>query len=166
MKETEFQSILQKTGKKIYNYLLKILRNKEDAEDIYQEVFISFYKKADGINPEYYENYLYKTAYHKALNMIKKQKRHNEIPFDEIFQKTDSPDESNEQKNIAIKNAIRKLKPKEALLIELQFFQKKSYKEISKIMSLSESAVDSRLVRVKKKLRKIIMQDFKDIFVL
>jgi RNA polymerase sigma-70 factor (ECF subfamily) len=166
MKETEFQSILQKTGKKIYNYLLKILRNKEDAEDIYQEVFISFYKKADGINPEYYENYLYKTAYHKALNLIKKQKRHNEIPFDEIFQKTDSPDESNEQKNIAIKNAIRKLKPKEALLIELQFFQKKSYKEISKIMSLSESAVDSRLVRVKKKLRKIIMQDFKDIFVL
>jgi DNA-directed RNA polymerase specialized sigma24 family protein len=47
--------------------------------------------------------------------------------------------------------------------LELQFYQKLSYKEIADTLNLSVSAVDSRLVRAKKKLKKIISQDFPEL---
>ena len=165
MEYAELKEILDKSGKKIFNYLLKILRNKEDAEDIYQEVFISFYKRHKNINPLSYESYLFQTAYHKALNYIKKRKKTQTVQLTDNITPTAAYSYEENKKNKIVKDAIKKLKPKEALIIELQFFQKKSYKEIAKILSISESAVDSRLVRAKKKLRKIILQDFKNEFV-
>ncbi len=162
MENEDFKKILNETGKKIFNYLFKILRNREDAEDIYQEVYFSFYKKFNKINPDYYETYLYKTAYHKALNFIKKQKRKQTLELYKPENLIYEDKNQEEQKSGMVKEAMQKLKPKEALLIELQYFQKKSYKEIAKILSISQSAVDSRLVRAKKKLRKIILQDYKD----
>ncbi len=165
MEYAELKEILDKSGKKIFNYLLKILRNKEDAEDIYQEVFISFYKRYKNINPQLYEPYLFQTAYHKALNYIKKRKKTQTVQLTDNITPTAAYSYEENKKNKIVKDAIKKLKPKEALIIELQFFQKKSYKEIAKILSISESAVDSRLVRAKKKLRKIILQDFKNEFV-
>jgi RNA polymerase sigma-70 factor (ECF subfamily) len=65
-----------------------------------------------------------------------------------------------ERKNQIISAALAKLPSKYALLLELQYYQKLSYKEIADTLNLSVSAVDSRLVRAKKKLKKIISQDF------
>jgi DNA-directed RNA polymerase specialized sigma24 family protein len=48
--------------------------------------------------------------------------------------------------------------------LELQFFQNKSYKEISEITGMSFAAVESILVRAKRECKKI-MKDYKDIFV-
>jgi RNA polymerase sigma factor (sigma-70 family) len=63
MEREKFEEILQKEGKKIFNYLLKILRNRSDAEDLLQEVFIAFYKKMDTINENAFSSYLFKIRY-------------------------------------------------------------------------------------------------------
>lgn len=166
MNRNDAEEILKKSGKKIYNYLLKILRNKEDAEDVYQEVFVAFFKRIKTVSPDSYESYLFQTAYHKALNYIKKRKK---LPSFEYNPEIDGVEEYSyydDKKNRIIRESIQKLKPIDALLIELQFYQGKSYKEIADIVSLSVSAVDSKLVRAKKKLKKIILQDFKNFNVL
>jgi len=49
MDRLEFEFILRENNRRILNYLLKILRNQEDAEDILQDVFISFYHKMENI---------------------------------------------------------------------------------------------------------------------
>ncbi|MDP8201232.1 MAG: sigma factor-like helix-turn-helix DNA-binding protein, partial [Candidatus Tenebribacter burtonii] len=51
---------------------------------------------------------------------------------------------------------LSQLKPEEALIIELQFYQKMNYKQIAETLETTQSAVDSKLVRAKKKLIKII----------
>jgi RNA polymerase sigma-70 factor (ECF subfamily) len=159
MGNEKFEEIVIEHSKKIYNYLLKILRHKEDAEDILQEVFYSFYQKWNSVNPDYYQSYLYKTAYHKALNFIKKKKK-TDVQNSENLDYVQYDEHSYEDASEKVRTAMQKLSVKDATIIELKYFQKKNYQEISDIMSLSVKAVDSRLFRAKKRLRNIFLQDF------
>ncbi|MDP8267118.1 MAG: sigma-70 region 4 domain-containing protein, partial [Candidatus Tenebribacter davisii] len=56
---------------------------------------------------------------------------------------------------------LSQLKPEEALIIELQFYQKMNYKQIAETLETTQSAVDSKLVRAKKKLINIINEQKK-----
>ena len=167
MDRNRFEVILRAENKKIFNYLLKILRHQEDAEDILQETFVAFYKKMDVVSDEYYISYLFRTAHNKALNLIKiRQKKENLSNYSNMEHLPDSansqPTEEDNSKNEIIKRAISRLQPKYALLLEMQFYRKMSYKEIALTLDTTASAVDSRLVRAKKKLKKIISQDMND----
>lgn len=159
----KFEVLLRNESGRLYNYLLKILRNKEDAEDILQETFIAFHKKMNSIKDSSYKSYLFRTAYHKALNLIKKRNAKNKLVtnFPEMEHFADGSAKNNEQQNELVKDALSKLKPEEALLIDLQFYQKMSYKQIAEVLETTQSAVDSKLVRAKKKLIKIITEQKK-----
>ncbi len=152
----KFEVILRKENKKIFNYLLKHLRNREDAEDILQETFIAFYKKMKNIDESFHIAYLFRTAHNKALNLIKSRKKKEKmtIPFENMDHLEDQHSEKKE--NMIVKESLKKLKPEQILLIELQFYQQMSYKEIALVLETTVSAVDSKLVRAKKKLKKII----------
>jgi len=163
MNNNKFEVVLHNESKKIYNYLLKMLRNKEDAEDILQETFIAFHKKMNSVKESSYRSYLFRTAYNKALNFIKKRDTKNKLVtnYNEMEHFEDRPTESSENQNELINNALAQLKPNEALLIELQYYQKMSYKQIAEVLETTPSAVDSKLVRAKKKLMKIITEQKK-----
>ena len=163
MNNEKFEVLLQNESKKVYNYLLKILRNKEDAEDILQETFIAFHKKMNSVNESYYKSYLFRTAYHKALNLIKKRNTKNKLvtTYHEMEHFEDVSTNNNEQQNELVKDALSQLKTEEAILIELQYYQNMSYKQIAEVLETTQSAVDSKLVRAKKKLIKIITEQKK-----
>ncbi|MCD4650543.1 MAG: sigma-70 family RNA polymerase sigma factor [Candidatus Cloacimonetes bacterium] len=163
MKNEVMEALLRQHGKKIYNYLLKMLRHSEDAEDILQSVFLAFYQKADSVNEESYLPYLYRTAYNRAINYSKKRQKLVQQPED--FEIPAPEEESREEairrlgKNKAIATALQTLNEREKLVIELQYYQKMSYSQIARILDTTESAVDSLLVRAKRKLKKKISQD-------
>lgn len=165
MEKDRFEAILRLNNKKIFNYLLKILRNREDAEDILQETFVAFYKKMDTINEEAHVSYLFKTAYNKALNLIKKRKKRDKhaVHYSEMEHLPAEEKEAEKQnENVEIlKKAFSQLPQKYAAILEMQFYQKMSYREIADILEITEKAVDSRLVRAKRKLKKIISQETK-----
>ena len=165
MDRDKFEEILKSESKRIFNYLLKILRNREDAEDLLQEVFIAFYNKMVGVDENSFRPYLYRSAYNMALNKIKKRKKYNNVYHNvaeiDNFPVPYNPSEENSNAWEWIKLAFHKLKPQEILLIEMQYYQKMNYKQIANALSLSVSAVDSRLVRAKKKLKKYILQEKK-----
>jgi len=73
----------------------------------------------------------------------------------------DNKEEINEDKNSLVKNALSQLKQEEAFIIELQFYQKMNYKQIAETLETTQSAVDSKLVRAKKKMIKIINEQKK-----
>jgi len=163
MEKRGFESILRKENKKIFNYLLKILRNREDAEDILQETFVAFYRKMNVINKETMLSYLYRTAHNRALNLIKKRKRKQK--FSSNYSEMEHlPDYENEEyaKSELVRKAFSLLPEKYSILLEMQFYRKMSYKDIAVALDISERAVDSRLVRAKKKLKKIISQEMKN----
>lgn len=164
MERRSFENILRKENKRLFNYLLKILRNREDAEDILQDTFVAFHRKMNAISEEALLSYLYRTAHNKALNLIKKRKRQENFSTN-YSEMEHLPEEQTEEeeydKSDLVRNAFSKISEKYALILEMQFYRKMSYKEIAETMEISESAVDSRLFRAKKKFKKIISQEMK-----
>jgi len=134
MNNYKFEVLLQNESKKLFNYLLNS-----------------------------YKSYLFRTAYHKALNLIKKRNAKNKLVtnYNEMEHFEDKQPKNNEQQNELVKDALSQLKPEEALLMELQFYQKMNYKQIAETLETTQSAVDSKLVRAKKKLIKIINEQKK-----
>lgn len=155
-KEKILNELMKSDGSKVFNMIRRMVRNREDAEDLFQEVFTAFYQHLDNVADGAEKSYLYRVAYNKTLNRISSRKRELKlIEKQKLIPKVEEePDQ--EKRNILIRDCLAQLKPKDALLIELQFYQKKSYQEISEITGYSLSSVDSRLVRAKKKLRVIL----------
>jgi len=160
MDKLKFEVLVNRYSKQIFNYLLKIMRNREDSEDLLQDVFVAFYQKIDSVNENSYLSYLYQTAYHKALNKISGRKRTKKT-LEKVKKESTSNLENTPDNNEVIKTAFRKLNSQDALILELQFFQKLSYKEIAALLETTTSAIDSRLVRAKKKLKNILAQEIR-----
>ena len=158
MKEKILEELMENEGKKVFNMILRMVRQRQEAEDLFQEVFMAFYENIEKVQESALKSYLYRIAYNKTLNKIKGRKRDLKFMMGQLNQPQVAAEKESVvgKQNKLIRESLALLKPQEALLIELQFFQGKSYREISEIIGKSESAVDSRLVRAKKKLHDIL----------
>ncbi|MBI9030727.1 sigma-70 family RNA polymerase sigma factor [bacterium] len=162
MNRDKFEAIVKEFTPKLFNYIMKFVKQREDAEDVLQSVFIAFYNKMDGIDPAKLSPYLYRACHNNALDYLKKSKREISFPNLDFSNIADLASEEKEDiyKEI-IKYAMAELPTKMSLLIEMKIYQKKSYKEITEETGYSIKAIESQLVRAKKKLRKIIEQKAK-----
>ena len=159
MKKEHFEAFLTANEKRIYNYILTLCNNEQDALDIVQTVFIAVYKNLERIDEATALAYTYKIAHNKCLSFLKQKARYVNIEpekFNCIPEKTVT---ANETDYTVLKNAISTLPPRLAAVIQLQYYEKMSYKEISATLGISIKAVESLLVRAKRILRKKILQD-------
>jgi RNA polymerase sigma-70 factor, ECF subfamily len=157
MQDIEFEKTVKEYGRKLYGYLLKFLSNPEDAEDILQSTFTAFYNNMPAINSAKYSSYLFRTAHNKAINYLKKEKRYTR--YNEFSDEQHTlPTEENPE--IAkLQDAMKRLKPKELLVLELQMYQDMDYKQIAETLETTVSAIDSILVRAKRKLRSFLQEN-------
>ena len=150
-----FESIVLKTQKKMFNYILRQTSNREDTEDILQSVYTSVYKKIDTIDRDRIESYLYRSAHNAIVNYYKKKKK-NHVRFDDKYETDYAQPVTSKKNNDKILAYLEDLSLDYKNVLDLKYFQKKSYKEISSIMGKSTKAVESLLIRAKNKLRKKI----------
>ncbi len=157
MSRDKFEDIVKEFTPKLYNYILKFVRQREDAEDVLQGVFLAFYNKMESVDSDKVSPYLYRACHNNSLDYLKKRKREISFPNLDFSNIADLGNQDKEDlyKDI-IKYAMAQLPAKMSLLIEMKIYQKKSYKEIAQETGLTIKAIESLLVRAKKKLRKII----------
>jgi len=161
--ENSFEIFYNSTSKVLYNYILKMVRDRDLTQDVLQSAYISVYNKFATL--DFPQAYLYKTAYHLAINHSLKSKK-DRILKQNFSQKSITID-SDYQKQQKIERALSLLSKKQRFIFMLKTSEGYSYKEISKITSLSEKAVESVLVRARRILRKNLknMQETKGYFV-
>jgi RNA polymerase sigma-70 factor (ECF subfamily) len=163
-KMLDWERFAIKETDKILNYVFKIVNNVENSQDIVQDTFLAFYENADKIEESYQTAWLYRTAHNKAINFLKKHSRmlYGETPDQPHH---DGIDEYiiNKRKQELIQKCFSELKPKYAMILELQYYQQKSYKDIAVITGMSVAAIVSILVRAKKQCKNI-MKDYQDIY--
>ena len=101
----------------IYTLAFRMVKNKEEAEEIAQDTFIKAYKSLDKFKGESkFSTWIYKVAYRTSLDRIKKlKKKYNEVAIDDInYNQIKDIDNAldklaDEERNNAIKNSIDKL---------------------------------------------------------
>lgn len=170
---SEFNLIVKIFEDTIINICYGFLHNREDAEDIAQEVFIEiFFSIKDFRHDSTLKTWIYRIAVNKSLDYQRKLKRkkriagfekliglnnlnYNNIPSD--YPDPQSSLEYDEKEKILL-NAIEKLPESQKVAFHLHKFENISYSEISLIMDVTIPAVESLLHRAKNNLKKTLGQ--------
>ncbi|QDO95161.1 sigma-70 family RNA polymerase sigma factor [Formosa sediminum] len=145
----------------LFAYANNILRSREAAEDIIQEVFLDLWKRLDDLSIDHYRAYLYKAVKFQCAKKLRS------TPFTEIMleklEGTLNNDESEAIKSIEENKLLLVQKidilahdvlPERCLLIfKLRFKENLSYKEIANRLDISTSTVDNQINKALRILR-------------
>jgi RNA polymerase sigma-70 factor (ECF subfamily) len=156
----------------VLNTCYKVLRNKEDAEDLAQEVFFEAYKSVSMLRQE--ENlsfWLYRISLNKSINYYKRQ--HNAIfrsilNIESLFKinhpvesetspiSTENPHDDLEikERREILEKALDSLPAGQKKAFILHHYECLSYKDISSVLKISVSSVESLIFRAKTNLKK------------
>ena len=165
-KQAAFEVLLKKHQYKVLNTCYKFLLNKEDAEDITQEVFVEVYQSMHKFRGDAQVcTWIYRITISKCLDEIKKRKRKKRISsVGKIFglefasnetSTTTEPDTRLEQKQHfeLLQNALNRLPDTQRIAFTLSKIDGYSNEEIAAIMQTTLLAVESLVYRGKKKVK-------------
>ncbi len=130
--------------------------NKNDREDLAQEIIYQLLKSFHSFNEEYkFSTWMYRVALNVAISFYRKNKTNDVISFGEsASDREDSNHDSVElENNISIlQQFINELKELDKALMIL-YLESKSYKEISEILGVTETNVATKISRIKNNLK-------------
>ena len=149
-----FRVLVERWQNQVFAFLLRMLGNPEDAQDLCQETFIRMIRSADKYQPQgQFQSWLFRIAGNQARSRLRRQKivRWVSLDPDRPDPPAKTPDAyeqmAQEETRLEVTQAIDKLpaRQKEALL--LKQYQGLKYKEIAETMGLTVSAVQMLLHR-------------------
>lgn len=111
MKKEQFEAFLKANEKRIYHYLLTLVANDNDANDIVQMVFISFYEHIDRVEEATAVAYLYRIAYNKSMTFLKQKNRYVSLDPHSFSRLPDRSAPEPEPDHSALHQALRELPP-------------------------------------------------------
>jgi len=151
---------LLKTWEKLNKTLLlcikKRIKNKEDAEDILQDVYIKLHKNINNLNDiKKIISWIDQITQNTINDYYKKNYKRKNINFEEYYAKLTQEEKNNlnDEVLISIKKIINELPKDSKEIIELYEFEDMSHKEICKKLKIKENTSKSRLKRAKEKLK-------------
>lgn len=166
-----YAELLQRYRESVYFMMLKMVNNKDDADDLTIEAFGRAFKKLDQYTPNYaFSTWLFKIASNNAIDFLRKKKLNNTISMDTRNENSDydasnlvrsthlNPEEFyiKKQKVEMVRAVIDKLKPKYKELVELFYFQELSHEEISEKLNLPIGTIKAQLFRARDFLFELI----------
>ncbi len=168
-----YAELMSRYRDSIYFMLLKMINNKDDAEDLTIEAFGKAFNRLHQYTPNYaFSTWLFKIASNNCIDWIRKQKKKLlsiDAPIgtddgDEmhIELKGTGPDPADvairNQKNEVMREVVDKLKPRYRQLVELRYYQEYSYEEIATELDLPLGTVKAQLFRAREFLQGLLEQ--------
>lgn len=148
----------------VYTLTLRMLKNREEAEEVAQDAFIKAYKSLNRFKGDSkFSTWIYKISYNTSLDRIKKNKKYlNDFEINEFTEhqlKTIDNALINleqEEYNKTIQDCINLLPSEDSFLLTLYYFEELTLYEISKIVGLTSNNIKVKIFRSRKKLASIL----------
>lgn len=168
--EKAFAKLMSRYKDAIYFMLLKMVNNKNDAEDLTIEAFGKAFKNLHQYSPNYaFSTWLFKIATNNCIDFLRKRRGvyvsiennqengDNDSPI-KLRSTEPNPEEKliRIQKAILMRRIVHRLKPRYRILVELRYFREYSYEEIAKELNLPLGTVKAQLFRAREMLFKMI----------
>lgn len=144
-----YNILVSRWEKRVYNYLLRVVRNREDALDLCQDTFLKAYRGLGRLEePDRFPQWLFRIAHNESVSMY----RRNRLAFeDEDLESAESsvtlagPAPHRMELRLAVQRALELLKPEQRETVVLKVYQGFKFHEIAEILSCPVSTVKSRL---------------------
>ncbi|MCB0794566.1 MAG: sigma-70 family RNA polymerase sigma factor [Flavobacteriales bacterium] len=167
-----YAQLMSRYRDSIYFMLLKMINNKDDAEDLTIEAFGKAFNRLHQYTPNYaFSTWLFKIASNNCIDWIRKQKKKKLLSIDNPIG-TDDGDEMTieirsqgpdpvdvvikDEKAEIMREVVDKLKPRYRTLIELRYYKEYSYEEIATELDLPLGTVKAQLFRAREFLMNLL----------
>lgn len=156
-KELLFQQLIADSKGSIYRVCHSYLHDKDNVQDLYQEILIALWQAMDRFQGKSsWNTYIYRIAINTAIKFKLNQKKIKAEPLTEYHLNVIEEKQENKEAELQQLNAcIHRLEDVDRILISL-VLEGLSYKEIAVILSTDTNNIGVRISRVKKKLSKLM----------
>jgi len=139
MTRTEYNRCVDRYSDGVYRFILKNIKDVDKACDIVQDTFTKTWERVNDISYEKAKSYLFTTAYHTMIDLIRKEKKEKE--YKEVFNPASTLNNGFSDVKQIIDEAVEKLPEIQRSVLLLRDYEGYSYAEIGGITGLSESQV-------------------------
>jgi RNA polymerase sigma-70 factor (ECF subfamily) len=168
--EKAYKKLVDKYERALYFHILKMVKDREQVEDLVQEAFVKAFDNLNTYSTNYaFSTWLYRIATNNTIDYLRKKKL-NTLSIDKPMKTKDGememqlPDESastdrdiiKKQRKKIVQNAIDDLPKKYRKVIQLRHMEEKSYKEISDILDKPLGTVKAHIFRARELLYKAL----------
>ena len=147
--EDAFVELYQRHHRTIFNYLLRLVREVDFAEELLQEVFVAAWRGAGRFRGQaMVKTWLFRIAHNQAVSWLRRHKKTISLQEDTVV---DSGEKDPEKlAEVALRAdqvhlALDQLSPKHRAVVELAFVGSFSYAEIAQILDCPVGTVKSRM---------------------
>ena len=151
----EFEYYVSTFSGAVFRTAMCYTKNKADADDIMQEVFLKLYT-AD----TYFENdthakaWLIKVTANMCRNMLKN-------PWKKLIQPIEAAENmpAESERKSGLVDIIMKMKSKNRIVLYMHYFEGYTTREVAEILGIKENAVTSQLYRGRKQLKDLLLKE-------
>ena len=156
------QQLLTEYGPAVFRMVQRIVTRREDAEEVYQDVFFKALRSIGGYDSRQatLATWLGRIAYHESLNFVRGKKPNivymddRDLGLDTLEDPGDAPQD--EETIRQLEQALAKLPPHEQAIVSMFYYDNMSLADIAYVTGSITSTVGSQLNRIRKKLYRII----------
>lgn len=160
-----FEQLIERHERRVYRLLYRMMGNKEDAEDLTQETFLSLHRYGHRFRAEArFSTFVYRVAANAALNRRRtygrsrarvEKLKHRQAAGDDLPSSPRNPEDSTLGAELSehVKTALDALSPSLRMPVVLYDIEGLAYGEIAKVLGIAEGTVKSRIHRARQALR-------------
>lgn len=161
-----FRQLVEKYQNYVFTIALRILKQREAAEEVAQDVFLKVFQTLDSFEGKSkFSTWLYTIAYRTAIDVARKKQLHTQTLDDDRtpnwkddFHEDGLQRVSRQDLQQQLQTAIDQLDPVDASIITLYYLHEKMVKEIAEITGLTETNIKTKLYRLRDRLREMLTQ--------
>ena len=163
--EKAFEELIDRHQSRIYRLLYRMMGNREDAEDLTQETFLSLHRHGHRFRAEArFSTFVYRVAANAALNRRRslgrgrarvEKLKHRQAAGDDLPSSPRDPEDSTLGAELSahVRAALEELSPSLRMPVILYDIEGLAYGEIAKVLGIAEGTVKSRIHRARQALR-------------
>jgi len=150
----EYNRSVEEYADSVYRFILGNIKNEERSEDIVQDSYEKLWRNVTEIDFQVVKSWLFSTAYHTMIDIIRKEKR--VIRLDPSHEKEMTYESQYSDLNAILHEALDRLPEQQKVPVMLRDYEGYSYKEIGDITGLSEAQVKINIYRGRVALKSYI----------
>ncbi|MCI9186645.1 MAG: sigma-70 family RNA polymerase sigma factor [Oscillospiraceae bacterium] len=136
----------------VYRLALSMTGSAADAEDVCQTVFLKVLEKQPDLLPGKERAWLFQVTANECRSLWRRLKRRGTVPLDQAAELA-APEEG------ALLRQVMELSPKDRTVLYLHYFEGFSTQETGALLHISQSAVTTRLLRARQRLKEQMGED-------
>ena len=140
-----YNLLVSRWEKRVFNYLLRLVSNREDALDLSQDVFLKAYQNLRKLDdPARFSGWLFRIAHNEAFSLLRRRKPEIEL-IGEPRPASASGRLLPMELSLAVDSALKRLNEDQREAVLLKVYQGFKFEEMAEILSCPVSTVKSRL---------------------